>query len=382
MVKSDKKINAPQKAGLEGIIAGDTNISYIDGINGKLYYRGYSINDIATNCSFEETSFLLIYGYLPNEKELYLFSKNLKRKRQLPEHIIKMINTFTKNMSSMEALRTVVSSLSSNDKDARFSSIEEKRETGISIIAKMPTIVAYHHRIKNSKKIIKSNPKLGHAANFLYMLNGEIPTDDKAEILDKDFVLHAEHGFNASSFSVRVTISTFSDIHSAYTTGIGTLKGPLHGGAASEVLSMLNEIKTPNNVENYVNKKLLSHGRIMGYGHRIYKTYDPRAKILKNMANNLSKNKNDNAFMQIGNKLEKIMADKKNIYPNVDFYSAIVYHTLNLKNELYSPIFAIARSSGWLAHILEQYQNNRLIRPLENYTGKLDNNFIEINKRK
>ena len=376
-----KKNIAPQKAGLDGVIAGETGISYIDGINGKLYYRGYSINEIAANCSFEETSFLLIYGHLPNKKELFLFSKTLERNRQLPEHIIKMINTFTKKMSSMEALRTVVSSLSSNDKDARLSSIAEKRESGISVIAKMPTIVAYHHRIKNSKKIIKPNPKLGHAANFLYMLTGKIHDSYNAEILDKDFVLHAEHGFNASSFSVRVTVSTLSDVHSAYTTGIGTLKGPLHGGAATEVLSMLKKINKPENVTPFVNKILLSHGRVMGYGHRIYKTYDPRAKILKKMAERLSTKNNNTKFIQIGEKLEKIMADKKNIYPNVDFYSAIVYHNLGLSNELYSPIFAIARSSGWLAHMLEQYQNNRLIRPREKYNGVLDLKCVESSKR-
>ena len=293
-----------------------------------------------------------------------------------------MIHTFTKKMSSMEALRTVVSSLSSNDKDSRISSYEEKLNMGLSIIAKMPTIVAYHHRIKKSKMPIPPNSKLSHAENFLYMLNGKIQDRDNAEILDKDFVLHAEHGFNASSFSVRVTVSTLSDVHSAYTTGIGTLKGPLHGGAATEVLSMLKKINKPENVTPFVNKILSSHGRVMGYGHRIYKTYDPRAKILKKMAERLSIKNGDTKFIQMGGKLEKIMAEKKSIYPNVDFYSAIVYHNLGLSNELYSPIFAIARSSGWLAHILEQYQNNRLIRPLEKYNGALDLKFVEISKRK
>lgn len=380
-MKNINKKSQDKNGGLEGVIAGETKISYIDGAKGKLFYRGYSIEDIASNCSFEETSYLLIYGKLPNKTELESFSAKLKRNRELSKHTIKMIHTFTKKMSSMEALRTVVSSLSSNDKDSRISSYEEKLNTGLSIIAKMPTIVAYHHRIKNSKMPIHPNPKLSHAENFLYMLTGKFQDIDDAEILDKDFVLHAEHGFNASSFSVRVTVSTLSDVHSAYTTGIGTLKGPLHGGAATEVLSMLKKINKPENVTPFVNKILLSHGRIMGYGHRIYKTYDPRAKILKKMAEKLSIKNNDTKFIQIGGKLEKIMAEKKNIYPNVDFYSAIVYHNLKLSNELYSPIFAIARSSGWLAHILEQYQNNRLIRPLEKYNGALNLKFVEISKR-
>ena len=281
MAKINKNSNVKVK-GLEGIIAGQTNISFIDGLKGRLFYRGYSIEDIAENCTFEEVSYLLIYGKLPNKNELKNFSTTLKRKRALPKHTIRMLHTFTKNMSSMEALRTVVSSLSSNDKDSRISSYEEKLDTGLSIIAKMPTIVAYHYRIKNSKTPIPPNPKLSHAENFLYMLTGKIPDSEGAEVLDKDFVLHAEHGFNASSFSVRVTVSTLSDVHSAYTTGIGTLKGPLHGGAATEVLLMLKNIKKPENVSSYVNKIILSHGRVMGYGHRIYKVYDPRAKILKN----------------------------------------------------------------------------------------------------
>jgi citrate synthase len=381
MGKVNKKLNVKVK-GLEGVIAGQTNISYIDGIKGKLFYRGYSIEDIAQNCSFEETSYLLIYGKLPNKTELKNFAEKLKRKRSLPQHTIKMLHTFTKNMNSMEALRTVVSSLSSNDKDPRVSSYNEKLDIGLSIIAKMPTIVAYHYRIKNSLDPIPPNSKLSHAENFLYMLTGKIPESEGAEVLDKDFVLHAEHGFNASSFSVRVTVSTLSDVHSAYTTGIGTLKGPLHGGAATEVLLMLKSIKKPENVTSYVDKILLSHGRVMGYGHRIYKTYDPRAKILKKMAEKLSIKNNNTTFFEIGQKLEVIMSDKKKIYPNVDFYSAIVYHNLNLTHELYSPIFAIARSSGWLAHILEQYTNNRLIRPLEEYTGSMNLKFIPISKRK
>ncbi len=381
MAKINKNSNVKVK-GLEGIIAGQTNISFIDGLKGRLFYRGYSIEDIAENCTFEEVSYLLIYGKLPNKNELKNFSTTLKRKRALPKHTIRMLHTFTKNMSSMEALRTVVSSLSSNDKDSRISSYEEKLDTGLSIIAKMPTIVAYHYRIKNSKTPIPPNPKLSHAENFLYMLTGKIPDSEGAEVLDKDFVLHAEHGFNASSFSVRVTVSTLSDVHSAYTTGIGTLKGPLHGGAATEVLLMLKNIKKPENVSSYVNKIILSHGRVMGYGHRIYKVYDPRAKILKKMAENLSAKNNNTTYVEIGQKLEHMMSDKKNIYPNVDFYSAIVYHNLNLTHELYSPIFAIARSSGWLAHILEQYKNNRLIRPLEEYTGNLNLKFIPISKRK
>ncbi|MDE1865373.1 MAG: citrate synthase [Candidatus Micrarchaeota archaeon] len=374
---------APEgKAGLEGVVAGETSISYIDGLKGRLYYRGYTIEDVAKNCTFEEASYLLIKGRLPNSKELASFSAGLVRLRNLPDHIVSMMKTFTSKMSSMEALRTSVSALSSDDPDARISSIDDKLKTGLSVIAKMPTIVAYHHRIKNGLPIIRPDPKLGHAANFIYMLTGAAPDEETAKILDTDFVLHADHGFNASTFSVRVTVSTLSDVHSAFVTGISTLKGPLHGGAAMEVITMLKRISTPKNVEKYVLARLAAHDKIMGYGHRIYRTYDPRARILKATAGRLSKQKGNTRWMEMGEQLEKIMQEQKNIYPNVDFYSAIVYHSIGMPLELSSPIFAIGRSSGWLAHMIEQYTNNRLIRPIEQYTGELNLRFVPLKKRK
>ncbi|MDE1825232.1 MAG: citrate synthase [Candidatus Micrarchaeota archaeon] len=374
--------NADVKRGLEGVIVAESRVCYIDGIKGRLYYRGYGIGDIAKNCSFEEAAYLLLYSKLPNRRALHSFSVELRRRRNLPQRIVEMMRTFSKSMTSMEALRTAVSALAADDPDARKVSLEDHLNNGISLIAKMPTIVAYYYRINRGEEVVKPDPELGHAANFLYMMTGRVPDKTSARGMDMDMVLHAEHGFNASSFAVRVTVSTLSDMHSAFTTGVGTLKGPLHGGAAEEVMRMLEEIGYAKNVDKYVQKILAGHGRVMGYGHRIYKTYDPRARVLKKMAEEMSKEKENMRWFEIGERLEVVMEREKGLYPNVDFYSAMVYHHLALPIDINPSLFAIARSAGWVAHAAEQYGDNKLIRPLDRYVGEIDLEFIPLNKRK
>jgi citrate synthase len=377
--KSEKSSGV--SVGLAGVVIAESTISLVDGENGRLYYRGYSIEDLAKNCSFEEVTYLLLYEKLPNRKELDAFTKELKRRRVLPEHVVKMMKSFAKGMTTMEALRTTVSALAAGDPDASKVSYDGHIRNGVGLIAKFPTIVAYHYRMKQGKSVVPPNPKLGFAANFLYMLSGKVPDEVSVRAMDMDFVLHAEHSFNASTFGVRVTVSTLSDMHSAMTTGIGVLKGPLHGGAAQEVMHMLREIKSPKNARKYALDALANHKVIMGYGHRVYKVYDPRARVLKKTATELSVKKHNTTYMQIADVLEDVMAKEKNIYPNVDFYSSIVYHNLGLPLELDTPIFAIARSSGWVAHALAQYQNNKLIRPLDRYVGPIGLKFIPIEKR-
>jgi len=366
--------------GLEGVIVGESGISFIDGSKGRLLYRGYDIRDLADS-SYEEVSYLLLYGRLPNKKELNRYSNELRAHRYLPKRIVKMMHTFCGSMTPMEALRTVVSALSCHDPDSRKDSPKHLLSTGIGLIAKFPTIVAYYHRIENGLRPIEPDPEMSHAANFLYMLSGERPDEISERAFDTDLVLHADHELNASTFSARVTISTLSDIHSAITSAVGTLKGPLHGGAAQEVYSMLRQIGSEKNVEKYVKNALGRHERIMGFGHRVYKTYDPRARILRAMCEKLSEQKKIMKWYDMSVKTEDVMLKSKNLYPNVDFYSASVYHLLGINLDLDSPIFAISRISGWVAHVLEQYADNRLIRPTTIYTGPKGLKFIPLENR-
>ncbi len=367
--------------GLEGVVVADSTICLIEGMKGRLSYRGYDIKDLAEHCSFEEVCYLLLYEKLPNKKELEKFNKELIKRRNLSTREVEMMKTFAKKTNSTEAMRSVVSALADGEADPRDVPIEHQIDVAISMIAKFPTIVAYYYRLHHKMKPVKPNPKLSHAGNFLYMLSGKIPDEISERAMNMDFVLHAEHGFNASTFGVRVTVSTWSDMYSAMTTGIGVLKGPSHGGAAQEVMEMLEKVSWAKNVDTYVKKTLATHGRVMGYGHRIYKTYDPRAKVLKKMAKEFSKKKNNMRWFEIGEKLETVMAKEKNLYPNVDFYSAIVYHHLGLLLDLDTPIFAIARISGWSAHAIAQYKDNRLIRPIENYIGEKNLKFVPLEKR-
>lgn len=376
-----EKVTFEVKKGLEGVIVAESKIGLIDGMQGKLYYCGYSIETLAEHCTYEEVAYLLLYGRLPNRKELGAFSKDLIRHRRLPDHIVRMMKTFCRGMTSMEALRTTVSALSCGDPDARKVSLDAHLHNGTALIAKFPTIVAHFNRIRRGQRIVQPDPKLSHAANFLYMMDGKKPDELSTRAMDLDLVLHAEHGFNASSFAARVTISTLSDMHSALTTGIGTLKGPLHGGAAQAVMQMLNQIKDRKYAEEWVKSALSKHQLVMGFGHRVYKTYDPRARILKRTAREISQARGNMRWYDMADKVEEVMVREKKLYPNVDFYSAIVYHNLGLPMDLDSPIFAISRSAGWVAHCLEQYRDNKLIRPRELYTGPKDLEAVPLEER-
>ncbi len=375
------------KEGLEDVIAAKTQLSFIDGKRGILEYRGYNINDLAKYSDFEEVTYLLWYGRLPNKKELQDFSKKLRSERKIDAGVIKILKICPKNIDAMDALRTSISYLAQCDKDLNNNSQEANIRKGIRITAKFPTIVAAFHRTKNGKKVIPPNPKLSHGANFLYMLHGKIPNEIEAKAMEADFLLTAEHELNASTFTARITVSTLSDLHSAVCSGIGALKGPLHGGARAEVYKMLDNVKSPDRAETYI-KGLIDKGqKIMGFGHRVYKYYDPRALIFREIARQLAQNAKDSRWYDISLKIEetvvKELVEKKGkpIYPNVDFYTGAVYKYLKIPPELSTAIFAIGRIAGWVAHCLEQYSDNRLIRPLALYVGPHDQEYIPIEKR-
>jgi citrate synthase len=367
------------KKGLEGVIAAESSICFIDGEKGKLLYRGYNIDDLATKSNYEEVSYLLIFGRLPTKQELKEFRKRLVAERRLPKNLIKTMKLFAGTTNPMDSLRTSVSLLPSFDKE------KSGIDAGISMISKFPVIVATAHRLRNGLKQIKPKSSLGHSANFLYMLSGEKPDEFKEKAMDVDFILHAEHGFNASTFAARVTMSTMSDIYSAVVSAIGTLKGPLHGGAAGKVFEMLKEVGSVDRVESYVKEALANKKKIMGFGHRVYKTMDPRAVHIENAARELVKITGNSRYFDITQKFEEVVVPllrEKRIYPNVDFFSSTVYNCLNIPEELFDSLFAIGRVPGWIAHSLEQTVDNRLIRPREKYTGSMDLQYVPIGKRK
>ncbi len=356
--------------GLEGVYINTSRICFLDGKQGTLLYRGYDAEELAEESSYEETAFLLLNGKLPEKSELKKFSRTLAKQRELPKHALHLMKTLPKQTTPMNALRTIVSSLGVDDKDPRKMSIEEHEKIGISLIAKFPTIVTAHYHVSKGRKPITPDSRLSHAANFLYMLHGKKPDKEMELAFDSDLILHAEHELNASTFAVRVAVGTYADMVSAIVAGIATLKGPLHGGAAEMAMKMLREIPSKEKASQYVLEKLSKKERIMGFGHRVYKTMDPRAVVLKKLSKELGKRNNETKWFEISDEVEKTMLEQKNLYPNVDFYAASVYYQLGIPTELYTPIFAVSRISGWAAHALEQYADNRLIRPLLLYNGE------------
>lgn len=376
--------NFQYSRGLEGVIAAITSISCIDGEEGILIYRGIPIQVMAKNSTFEETAYFLLFGKLPTRTELDYFIGDLKEHRALSEHEIGCILNFPKDAHPMDALRTAVSIMGLNDPMKGAESRDINLRIGIKIIAKIPSIIAAFDRMRKGKEIIQPDSNLSHAENFLYMLRGEKPDTEDARILDIALILHADHGMNASTFGSMVTASTLSDMYSAIVTGIGTLKGPLHGGANERVLKMINEIGSEDKAEEYVLNALAEHRKIMGFGHRVYKAYDPRAKILKGYAERLSEKNGDMKFINIGKKIEEVMireVGKKGIFPNVDFYSGIVYHFLDIPTDLFTPIFAMSRVAGWVAHIVEYLQANRIFRPRAIYNGPVDVEYTPMEER-
>jgi citrate synthase len=355
--------------GLEGIIAAHTRLSDVRGDIGQLIYCGYDINELAGKVSYEEVVHLLYHNHLPNTKELADLKAVLAGYRELPQGVIDLLTSLPKDCPPMHAIRTGVSALGCYDTTADDDNMDAQRRKALRLIAQIPVITAYFHRSRQGLPLIAPDAKLGEAANFLWMIDGEKPSVEKESTMDMCYVLHADHGMNASTFSARVTIATLSDMYSAVTTAIGTLKGPLHGGANEGVIKMLKEIGSLDQVDAYVADCLAQKRKIMGIGHRVYKVLDPRAPHLKRMAQILSSKLGEPKWIQMSERIAEIMLTEKNLHANVDFYSATVYYSLGIPTDLFTPIFAIARTSGWTAHVLEQLADNRLIRPQSVYTG-------------
>lgn len=367
--------------GLEGVVVGESNICYIDGVRGKLFYRGYSISDLCRHSDFEETTYLLLEGKLPTKTELDSFRDCLRKYYVFPEELVAVLKNIPKEALPMDVLRSCVSMLGCFDRQNSAYDYEKNRRTIKRLIAQIPLIIANLWRHKEGKDLVAPRPEYSISKNFLYMLHGKDPDENSVKILDALLILHADHGFNASTFSARTIISTMSDIYSAVTTGIGSLKGPLHGGANANVFHMVRNIRTPGNVEAYIDEALAKKERIPGFGHRVYKTYDPRALILKEMAGAVVDTPEKRLVFDISKKIEEVMITKKKLYPNVDLYSPTCYYAIGIDVELYTCMFAMGRSAGWCAHIIEQLKDNRLIRPVEQYVGELDKPYLPIDKR-
>ncbi|MEY4118984.1 MAG: hypothetical protein RLZZ116_2312 [Planctomycetota bacterium] len=363
--------------GLANTIAAETQMSFIDGGKGVLEYVGIEIDALARNSSYEETVYLLWNTKLPTQAELNALKSALQAEYEIPDAIYDMIKSFPKDAVPMHALRTLVSALALHDKDAESSEttpagIERAKRQALRLVAKTPTLIANFDRHRSGKPFVRPNKSYDIATNFLWMLNGEKPTEAMAKGLDICLILHADHGLNASTFAGRVTIATLSDMYSAMTTAVGTLKGPLHGGANEEVMIMLDEIGSMDNVEPYIKGKLERKELIMGFGHRVYKAYDPRATYLKTFAKQIATDTGNLKLFEMSQKIEGLVLDAKagkGIFPNVDFYSATTYHCLGIKTDLFTCMFAMSRMSGWAGHCIEQLQDNRLIRPQAKYNG-------------
>ncbi|MBV8815432.1 MAG: citrate synthase [Verrucomicrobia bacterium] len=369
--------------GLEGVVANETRLGDVRGQEGQLVYCGYEINELAGKVSFEEVIYLLWKDRLPNKAELAELKEQLADERNLPDQVIEFIKTTPNTALPIDVLRTAVSMLGLHDPSVPLDdTLDANRRRAVSIVAKVGIIVAYFHRARNGLDFPKVRRDLGEAAHFLYLLDGVDPSPKKVETLDLAYVLHAEHGMNASTFSARVTISTLTDIYSAVTAAIAALKGPLHGGANEGVIHMLQEIGEPENVDAFLEKTLAEKKRVMGIGHRVYKVLDPRAPHLRRMAIELSHELGEPKWIAMSERIAELMKEKKGLYANVDFYSATVYYSLGIPTDLFTPIFAISRTAGWTAHILEQLSNNRLYRPLSEYVGDpVGRKFAPIDER-
>jgi citrate synthase len=368
--------------GLKDVFLDTTESSYIDGEAGILLYRGYSIHDLASRSNFEEVSYLLFNGALPSKNELASFHERLVAHRALPKQVIDVID-LVKSAHPIDVLRTAASAVATFDPDVADNSKAANIRKSERLTSQFPTMVAAHHRLRQGLEPVAPRPDLSHAANFLYMLEGKEPSSEAVEAMDLDFLLHAEHGANASAFAARVTASTDSDMHSAIVTAIGTLKGPAHGGAAEAVQKMTTDIGSPDRAEEYVRGKLERRERIMGFGHRVYKAEDPRARHMREKARSLGERMGHSEWYEILTTVERVMQpyQSRGIFVNVDFYAGAVYALLGIPEDLFVPIFAVGRIPGWCVEILEQYDNNMLIRPLLQYTGPMNLEYTPIDQR-
>jgi len=367
--------------GLEGVVAASSAICFIDGLRGRMLYRGYDIHDLAAHSTFEETAWLLWHGALPGPGRLAELKERLIAGRTLRDEVLDLLRTIPHATAPMDVLRSVVSCLSAYDPDVANHSREANLRKAVRLTAQLPTVTAAWHRIANRRDVIDPNPELGHAENFLYMLGGALPDPAHGKAFDTALILHADHELNASTFAARVTAATLSDMHSAVTSAIGTLKGPLHGGANKDVMDMLHEIGEISSAETYVREKLAAKEKIPGFGHRVYKTEDPRATRLRRLSEELGRKSGDLKWYEMSRVIEKTMMDRKGIACNVDFYSGSVYATMGIPAGLFTPVFACSRVAGWTAHLLEQYADNRIIRPVGEYTGPTEASYVPMESR-
>ena len=367
--------------GLRGVVAASSSIGDVNGEKGELIYQGLNIHDLATKSTFEEVVFLLWNGRLPNRAELDDLKKNLASSYEIPEWVRGPIEYFPKKAEPMDTLRTAVSALAFFDEEARDLSREASIRVATRLTARFPTIVAAIDRARNGKAPIKPNPNLNIATNFLYMLKGELPNEFDAHVMDVALILQADHELNASTFTARVVAGTLADMYSAVTAALGALSGPLHGGANTAVMKMLLEIGSLDRVESFVREALANKRKIMGWGHAVYRTDDPRATHLRQLSKEMGERKGDTKWYDMTAKVEEVMKREKGLLPNVDAYSASTYYMMGIPLDLYTPIFAISRISGWTAHILEQYANNKLIRPRAEYVGPRNVPYVPIDER-
>jgi citrate synthase len=367
--------------GLKGVILDETRIAFIDGDAGKLVYRGYNIHDLAQHATFEETAYLLLHGALPTREELTGFDRDLRSARAISPSVVEIIDR-VKAAHPMDILRTAVSA-AALDESSHEASVEVALPVGKRLIAQVATIVATMHRLRSGLDPIAPRDDLTHAANFLYMMFGKEPDPEHAKIIDLDLILHAEHSSNASTFAARVAAGTAADIGSAIVAAIATLKGPLHGGAAEAVQKTVEAIGDPERAIEFIKEQIEAGEKVMGFGHRVYRTEDPRAQELRGVARDLGHKMGNDRWFQILQEIEKAMEPyrPKGIYPNVDFYAGAVYSLLGIPDEQFIPMFAVGRMPGWVAHVLEQYEDNVLIRPLLQYTGPRHLRYVPIHER-
>jgi citrate synthase len=379
--KESGSASTKKKAGLEDVVAAESSIGDVDGINGVLIYEGYNIHDLAVHSTFEEIVYLLWHGRLPKRAELDELRRALGENQELPPQVIELIGKFPREVEPMDALRTAISALSFYDAGAHDISREGALRTATRLTAQLPVVVATFARLRKGQEPLAPKPDLNIATNFLYMLTGEMPDERTARIFDVCLVLHADHELNASTFTGRVVAGTMADMYGAVTAAIAALSGPLHGGANTNVMKMLLEIGSVNGAEEWIKNALAQKKKIMGFGHRVYRTVDPRATHLSQFSKEMGERHGDTQWFEILEKVREVMFKEKGLYPNVDYYSGSTYYMMGIPLDLFTPIFAVSRISGWTGHILEQYANNRLIRPRAEYVGPRDLSYVPIDER-
>jgi citrate synthase len=380
-VKEATATASASTAGLRGVVAASSSIGDVNGEKGELIYQGINIHDLANNSTFEEVVFLLWNGRLPKREELDKLKRNIAANQELSPEILALMRQFPKDAEPMDTLRTTISALAFYDKTAKDTSREASVKTATRLTAQLPVIVAALERLRKGQEPVQAKPELNIATNFLYMLKGEMPSPEDAHVLDVALILQADHELNASTFTARVVAGTLADMYGAVTAAIAALSGPLHGGANTNVMKMLLEIGEVERVEQFVKDALAAKRKLMGFGHAVYKTEDPRATNFRRFSKELAERTGDMKWYEMSRKVEETIMREKGLFPNVDFFSASTFYMMGIPLDLYTPIFAVSRISGWTGHILEQYANNKLIRPRAEYVGPRDVPYVPIDER-